>query len=516
MVTMKNSGRRFIFGFTGTTINPQVEELIVKKGLAGVIIFSRNVEVREQLTFLCAELRALRARVSEYPLIIAVDHEGGYVHRLGGCATRFPSPMAIAATGNVEHARSVGYCMGRQLLSLGINMNIAPVLDVNTNRENPIIGVRSFSDDPEKVAAFGAAMIGGMQRAGVASVAKHFPGLGFAGKDAHIESPVIAKHTGEVERQDIVPFAKAVEAGVCGVMVGHARYPSISARPASLSSKIIDDLLRKRLDFGGLVITDDLEMGAITERRTVGSAAVKAYEAGADLILVGHSRGKQFMAMENLGAVLRERRISRGGRKERLLRFYSFLKGTQKNGEASENSLMEEGEALAREIAEQAVTVVSDENAILPLRIGEGDTILLVYPELGPLTAVEDEGVLTADLPELVRARHLKTETVRFAIVPSKLSFDEIERALPKAAIVVMATCNAHLYGEQERLVRKVTASGRPAVFIALRNPYDVKLYPPNSARLAAFGSDPHTVVALSRLLFGEIKPRGRSPVSLG
>jgi beta-N-acetylhexosaminidase len=512
---MHISGRIFLIGFKGKRVTSHLREMIGEWGVAGVVLSARNIEDRAQLSSLCAELRDLRARVSRDPLIIAIHHEGGFVHRLGACATRFPSPMAVAATGNVENARAVGECMGRELLSLGINMNIAPVLDVNTNRENPIIGVRSFGDDPERVGAFGAAMVDGMQRVGLASVVKHFPGMGFAEQDSHMEQPVIAKSVEELERQELVPFRRVIAAGVYGVMVGHMRYPSISPRPASLSRRIVNDLLRIKLGFGGPVLTDDLETYAMTNRRTVGKVTVKAYEAGASLIVVGHSRMEQVEAMQDLGIALKEQRIGRGEAHKQLRLLYEFIGKLPVRRRAGGSVDTGEGETLARRIAEEAVTLVSDENSVIPLRIEGRKKLLLIYPDVGPLNTVEDDSGQLEDLVNIVRARHLQTEAVRFDIVHSRAIFKGIKRAIRDAEVVVMATCDAHRYGEQEDLLQEVAESGKPAIFIALRDPYDVELFPPNSARIATYGTDSHTVAALGELLWGEITPRGTLPISL-
>lgn len=486
-----------------------MEKTVIDRRVAGLVLFTRNVADGGQLTSLCNELQRLRRRAGEPPLIIAVDHEGGYINRLGACATRFPSQMAVAATGRVDYAKWVGRCMGQQLLSLGINMNFAPVLDLITNSENSVVGVRSFGDNPEGVAAFGAAMIEGLQGAGVACVAKHFPGLGSASRDTHIELPVITREMEDLEREELVPFNKAVEAGVYGLMVGHANYAALSAMPASLSHEVINGLLRGRLGFDGVAVTDDLEMGAISDRQKIGDAVVRACVAGADLLLVCHSKAKQLEAMRVLD------KVRSGSSRERLNRLYSFIEKAVKRRDETKEKITEEAEELARKIAEEAVTVVGDTKGILPIRIGEDDRLLLILPELGPLTAAEDEAGTVRGLLDFVRMRHAKTEAINFELVPSSESFKKIIVAVSDARVVLMATCNAHLYSEQARLVREVAGAGKPTIFVGLRDPYDIKIYPPDSARLAAYGSVRCTLAAISRIIFGEIEPRGQLPVKL-
>lgn len=512
---MEMLGERFIIGFDGTAVDAALEEMIVDRRVGGVVLFSRNVKDAHQLATLCGDLQSLRKRVSTLPLVIAVDQEGGGVNRIADGATHFPSPMAIAASGDPALAGRVGHVMGCQLKRLGINMDFAPVLDINTGRLNPVIGVRSFGDAPESVAAFGAAMIAGLERAGVASVAKHFPGLGSAEHDPHAEALVIAKSADELCREDIVPFARAVEVGVSGIMIGHARYPALSGDPASLSEAIIQGFLRRRLRFGGLAITDDLEMGAVGAGGSVASAAARALAAGADLLLVCHSRAEQLSAMADVTEAIEGGRIPAGIFEDGAARIRVFKERLLARLASAQPEAPEDGERLAREAAERAVTCVSDAEKILPLRLGDGERLLVVSPALGPLTAAEDGAAAGDRFADSIRAFHPMTELASFELVPSRDDFNRVSKAIEGARAVVMGTCNAHLYGEQARLVREVAAAGRPTVLVALRNPYDVELYPSRAAGLAAYGSDNHTLAAVARVIFGELPPRGKLPVAL-
>lgn len=504
-----------MIGFEGRASTAALDDMIAGRRVSGVVLFARNIRDARQLAALCAEMQVMRKRVSELPLLIALDHEGGTVHRLTDGATRFPAAMAIAATGRVELAERVGFCMGCELLALGVNMVFAPVLDVNTNKNNPVIGVRAFSDDPETVAAFGAAMIRGMERSGIASVAKHFPGLGFAEHDPHHDSPVISKDAEELECQDILPFQRAIGAGVSGIMVGHGRYPALSARPASLSTAVIRGLLRQRLGFEGLVITDDLEMGAMQMHRGSGDAAVKACGAGADLLLICHSSTEQINAMADVANAISTSKLRSEHIKGNLRRLRDFKEKLRARLLAPLPKPVDEGDALAQEVAEAALTLVGDVKAVLPLRLDPSQKLLLVFPEAGPLIPIEDDVPSLDRLAEIVCARHPRTETLTFSNVPSRQDIEGVRQALKDAAAVVMCTCNAHLCREQAALLDEVAAAGTPAAFVAIRNPYDAELYPPGAARLVAYGADRHTLSALAKALFGELVPLGKCPVLL-
>lgn len=499
---MKRCGERFIVGFEGASVTPAVEEMIVEGRVGGVALFARNMAGLDRTGELCAGLQALRKRVSEIPLVIAVDHEGGTVHRFGGEVTHFPSAMALAATGEPELAERVGYCMGCELRSVGINMNFAPVLDVNMNRNNPVIGVRSFSDDPATVALFGEMMVKGLERAGVAAVAKHFPGLGFAERDAHRELPVIPKERDELEREDLMPFLRAAAAGVSGIMIGHARYPALSARPASLSAAVTGRLLREHCHYEGIAITDDLEMGAVSEQRSVGDAAVKACAAGADFLLICHSRDRQIEGLAAVGDAMRAGKLRSAHLSAGSARLRRFGKMLLARSAATRAEIPESGNLLARRVAESAVTLVSDAEKMLPLRPGGQDELLVLSPG-------------DAALGEIIRARHAMARVLSFGIDPSPDERAIIIREVPASRLIIMGTCDAHLNAGQAQLVREVAAAGKSMVCVALRTPYDVESYPRIAVRIAAYGSDPHTLSAVCRIVFGELQPRGRSPVTL-
>lgn len=512
---MRRYGERFIFGFDGRTITGLVEEMIIEKRISGVVLFSRNMKDVGQAGELCRGLQELRRRVSELPLIIAVDHEGGNVQRITEGITHFPSPMAIAATGDPGLADRVGYCMGCELMSIGINMNFAPVLDINTNKNNPVIGVRSFGDDPARVAAFGAAMIAGLERAGVAAVAKHFPGMGFAEDDPHMVLPDIPKEMDELDREDLLPFREAVSAGVSGIMVGHARYPALSARPASLSRSVIADLLRGRLGFGGVAITDDLDMGGVLEHRSAGAAAVKACGAGADLLLICHSSAEQIGALGDISRAISSGKLRSEHIKGSLSRIRDLKERIRKAMEASSARGLEDGESIARQVAEAALTLYRDDGKILPIPTDPGSRILLMLPRMAALSAAEDTTESAAGLGDLFRDRYPGCTVFMYGVTPQKSDFAEVSKLLSDAGLVIMGTCNAHLSEGQSQLVAEVAAAGKPSIFIAMRNPYDMEIFPPGAARIATYGSDPHMIDALARLLFGEITARGTVPVKL-
>jgi beta-N-acetylhexosaminidase len=251
-------------------------------GIGGVVLFARNVREPEQVSALVSSLRAERP-----DLLIAVDEEGGDVTRLeSGNGSSFPGNLALGAVDDVELTRRVAAAIGGELAAAGINLDLAPVADVVVDPANPIVGVRSFGSDPELVARHVAAFVTGLQSIGVAACAKHYPGHGETPADSHLELPTAEADRETLLRRALPPFRAAVEAGVRAVMTAHIRFPAFADEPATLSPELLG-LLRSELGFRGLVITDALEMRAISRTSGIAAGGVRALVAGADALCVG-------------------------------------------------------------------------------------------------------------------------------------------------------------------------------------------------------------------------------------
>ena len=287
-----------LFGWSGDTpdesrtINAHAVALIDEFAVGGVVLMGRNIGPPEQTRGTIAELQA-RARADGLPpLFVAVDQEGGRVQRLGPPHyPKHPSARAVGETGDPEQARSEARRVGEGLRELGFNWDFAPVLDVNNNPRNPVIGDRAYGDDPTRVAAMGAAAVRGFQEdAGILACGKHFPGHGDTDTDSHQSLPRIGHDRARLDAIELVPFRAALEAGLAAVMTSHILFPALDpALPATLSPAILTGLLREELGFDGLIITDDLEMKGVAEGWGAAEAAVLAVQAGADLLLCGHT-----------------------------------------------------------------------------------------------------------------------------------------------------------------------------------------------------------------------------------
>jgi beta-N-acetylhexosaminidase len=314
----------FCVGFHGKTPSPEVLEL-VRRGVYGVILFARNVESAEQV----AELSAALKRAADRPLLVTIDQEGGRVARLRAPQgfTEVPPMRALGELGDVEVARRTGALLGRELRAVGIDQDYAPIVDVDTNPLNPVIGDRAFSRDPEVVARLGAAVAAGLQGEGVAACAKHFPGHGDTSQDSHKDLPRLPHARERLDRVELLPFRALARAGVASVMTAHVIFEPIdAARPATLAPDVMR-LLREDVGYDGCAISDDLEMKAVAEHYPLEVAAPGAVAAGVDALLVCHTAAVQHGAIDLVraaverGDVPRARVAEARHRVERLLRY---------------------------------------------------------------------------------------------------------------------------------------------------------------------------------------------------
>ncbi len=315
-------GQRLLVGFTGLEVSAELKELLREHAVGGVVLFARNVEAPEQVAELVREIQAVaRDAGHDRPLLVAVDQEGGRVLRLRRPWTEWPPLRALGRSGSEDLSARMGRGLARELLACGIGFDLAPVMDVDTNKDNPVIGDRAFGDDPELVGRMGAAMIRAMQGAGLAACAKHFPGHGDTASDSHHDLPVVAHSRSRLEDVELRPFRAAIASGAASIMVGHLLVPELDDElPASMSRPIVTALLRETMGFRGVVVADDLEMKAVAARWPMGEVAVRAALAGVDLIPICARHELQVEAAEALVHAVEDERIAWKEMEDSLLR----------------------------------------------------------------------------------------------------------------------------------------------------------------------------------------------------
>lgn len=298
----------FMVGFPGPTPNAELRELL-RKGAFGVILFKRNIVDLSQLSSLIAEIRSYTTR----PVAIAVDQEGGRVARLRGAPFAPIPPMRqIGEQGTEALAEQVGRLLAYELSAVGFNWNFAPVLDVDTNPLNPVIGDRSFHRDPQRVAALGVVLARGMEAGGIASCAKHFPGHGDTSQDSHLTLPRLPHDMERLRNVELVPFRAYASAGLASVMTAHVLFEAVDADlPATMSPKVLREILREELGFKGVIVSDDLEMKAIADRFTMEEATTVGALAGVDLFLICEHAEMQQRAIEALIHAVEKGRVPR-------------------------------------------------------------------------------------------------------------------------------------------------------------------------------------------------------------
>ena len=328
------------------------------------------------------------------PLFVAIDQEGGPIIRVREGVTLFPGNMALGATRDPNLAYEAGRITGMELRAMGINMNLAPVVDLNNNARNPVIGVRSFGEDPTWVARMAVANIRGYHAGAVLTAVKHFPGHGDTAVDSHVDLPTIARDRKRLEEVDLVPFRRAIAQGADAVMSAHVTFPAFepTGLPATLSPRVLTDLLRNELGFDGVIMTDDMEMGAIAKRFGSAKAAVRAIRAGADVVLVRHTLSVQKESIEAVTQAVRsgeisEERIDQSVR--RILKLKSKRLGSQsilsaprtEEDRISERVGRQDFAEVARKVAQRAVTLVRDDQGLLPLDPRKQSRILVLAAE---------------------------------------------------------------------------------------------------------------------------------------
>ncbi|KAF9813278.1 hypothetical protein IEO21_05662 [Rhodonia placenta] len=303
--TKREIGQHFLFGFHGHHVSDDIRTLICDYYLGNVILMKRNVQSIAQVQALVTDLQRLAKEAGhERPLMIGIDQENGLVSAFSSTAhadagTQFPGAMALAATGSVQLAEQVSAASGAEMRLAGINWAYSPVADVNNDPRNPVIGVRSFGDDPQDVSRYVQAVSRGLTSAGIAPSAKHFPGHGNTHTDSHLSLPVIEATRESLDATELPPFKALIDSGVASIMTGHMALPLITgdATPASLSRAVTTDLLRDALGFRGVIVTDCLEMDAVAATAGVAPGAVRALQAGADVVMICHRFDRHLAAL---------------------------------------------------------------------------------------------------------------------------------------------------------------------------------------------------------------------------
>ncbi len=477
-------GYPFLFGFYGTKATRATVSLLKSTRACGVLLLARNIESTQRLRALTEELVQRVGR----PLLFSIDHEGGWVTRFSEGVTFFPGNGALGAAGDESLAYETGAHMARELRPLGVQLNLAPVLDVLTRRYNPGIGIRSFGEDPRSVGRLGAALARGLQDHGVWACAKHFPGKGAATVDAHVELPTIRLPKKDFLRAHLAPFEAAVDAGTACVMTSHVRYPALDKKNiATFSPAITSGLLRRRLGFDGVVISDDLCMGAISTREPIQLAAARALSAGHDLLIVAHDVEVMRESADMVEAALSSGELDRAVFERSCARVARLLR-PPKPAAAPRRAADE----VCRLTSERAVRVLRRGRAPLPVE----RPALIVFPDFREVK----ERFAFEGGPEGPRRRVERRSGLPVALAPvESADVSRLASRLKQAQRVIFFCFEARRFPGQRAALELVNRHAADKTVAALiRGRWDLDLL---DRRVTALDSNGYRVAQLDAIL---------------
>jgi beta-N-acetylhexosaminidase len=513
-------GQQFLLSFIGKQRpSPEILEIIRRQHLGGVVLFRhKNMGSLAELRGLTAALQKAAAQAGQPPLLIAADQEGGQLMAIGD-GTPFPGNMALGATRSKKLAYKVGQALGREVAAVGVNVDFAPVCDVNNNPNNPVVGTRSFGEDPAVVGQLSAALIKGLQSSGIAATAKHFPGHGDVSSDSHHGAPVVAHGARRIARIELPPFRAAIKAGVRLVMTAHIVMPALNGgtdQPATVSPDILRGLLRKRLGFGGVIVGDAMDMHAMEQGPGYVAEAMAAVAAGLDLVLLNHDLSRIEPVFANIVHAGRRGLLSQQEIKASAQRILA-LKARLKRAKQPPLSLVgcREHLALAQEVAEKSVTLVRDTSRRLPLRLAPSATIAVVVPRPEDLTPADTSSYVTPALADAVRRYHPRVDEFFIGMNPSLSEVRAFREKLKDHDLVILGTINATAHRGQADLVNAVLKQSTSLIAVALRMPYDLAVHPAVSTYACTYSILPPAMEALAAALWGRIPFVGQLPVNI-
>jgi beta-N-acetylhexosaminidase len=503
-------GQLMSVAFHGTRITNALEAMIRDRGVGGVILYSENFTDAASLAKLVADLDRIARDAKSLPLFFGIDQEGGAVIRISKGATILPGQMALAATADPERSvRTAATITAAELRALGVNWNFAPVADVNDEPTNPIIGSRSFSSDPARVSSLVSAAVQAYAAAGFFCCAKHFPGHGSTTTDSHTGLPRIDADRARLDRVELAPFRAAIAAGVPAMMSAHIVVPVLDATPelpVTLSKAVLTDLVRTTLGFQGLVVTDDLEMGAL---RHVGeaTAGLRALQAGADYLLFRFDESAQLEGHRLITDAVRSGSVSSARLEQSAQRVvdakrrFGVLDGRRDQSAPD----LAANARTALDLARGATTLLRN-RGVLPLR----GRILAVSPTNADITFFEGQPTLGS----VVAAKRADAISQSLPLRPGASEIDRVVTMSRSADVVVVGTTNLFAYPEQVQLVQAL-AREKPVAVVTLRGPYDILNVPEVPAYLCAYDSREPSLIAAAEVLLGERKPSGSLPVAI-
>lgn len=505
-------GQMVCAGFPTPEVDEQAQKLVNELYIGNFILFTRNVLNAKQLCELNNGLRKLAMDKTGIAPLIGIDQEGGAVSRYYEGAALIPGAMALSAGGS-EQIEKVGYTLGAVLKAVGVSIDYAPVMDINIDPRNPIIGNRSFGDDVDHVSKCGIAMVNGMKKAGMLACVKHYPGHGNVGTDSHLALPINDTPVEVLKETEFAPFARAFEGGADALMSAHVCYTQIADTPGTLTKAILTDILRGEQKFEGIAVTDCMEMNAIKELYGCGEGAVRAIEAGIDILTVSHTYEAAKQCVEAIYAAVESGRIT----EERINQSYErIMRIKEKYNLAASDAdyelamkLVHDPDAIQTnvDIMQNGITCIKENDV---LNVLADKKVACFAPISSALTGAEDERHEVLSFSNQFAAAF---ENAKSVIVPLNEYNDAIAAEVNgdyDVAVVGLYHCRSR--EGQLKLYEAVKATGKPVVAVLLGTPYDYVSIKDADAILACYEYTPLSVPALVKAM-KEGKYTGKLPV---
>ena len=508
-------GQILFIGFNGTTLTEELKSLIREYKFGNFILFSRNCKNIQQIEKLVHDIyEEVLNSIGIIPFI-GIDQEGGNVVRIMDKSTYYPGFMTLSAA-NKENSidfRAIGKMIGKDLITLGINMNLSPCLDINSNPKNPKIGTRSFSDKPEIVCKYGIEIMKGMQEEGIFATAKHFPGHGDVEIDPHFGLPLLPFDRERLNNVELKPFKEAIENGIKNIMTAHIIFKEVDKdNPSTISKKILD-ILRNDLNYKGLITSDCMEMDAISKGITTSEGAIKGLKAGNDLILVGHTEEKQKETLENIKKSIEDNKISIkeiDDKVERILKYknelYPIIKEKYFNSKNNiERIINSNQDKIIQEIVDSSLTLVNGKKLEL-----KGKTLIYwceifdLYVSTNGMKGEKINDILIREIPSINLLEYK----------PGEYSKDLVDKSKNYDTIIFLSF-NAFSKPNQVKMINELNKINPNFYVISMRNPYDYLVIDQNINFYTLYESTPNALRTLIKFLKGEIDAKGKLPINL-
>lgn len=521
MTVDEKIGQLFQIRVSGSALTSADSLTIQQKHIGGVIYFQTtgNLDDPVMAAHFSNDLQACAIGVNGtgIPLLISMDQEGGRVTRITGGAD-FPGNMALGAARSADMAYLAGNTMGTEIRAVGANMDLAPVLDVNNNPLNPVIGVRSFGEQAGLVSDMGLAYIDGLDAAGVIATGKHFPGHGDTAVDSHSGLPIVTYDFTTLDTVHGKPFRDAVANGLQAIMSAHIVVTCLDAtRPATLSPAVMDGYLRGNLGFDGVIMTDSMGMAGITSGYGVAQSSVMAIQAGVDLLSLSPDLDTAISAITSavLSGEIPQSRLDQSVARILRLKYRNGLFENPYVNEAAAAGIVGCADHWNAELsaARAGITLVQNTSGILPLNLTSGQKILLVTVQSSTETVAD----AAARFASCISAKHSNVQSLALAVNPTSAQRNTVKTAAASAYVTIIGTSRAQLSSNvgQATLVNELRAAGRTVIVVGLREPYELASFPTANAYVAAYNYRDCGFQAAADVIFDDVNPSGLLPVTI-